>query len=214
MIPITQKRIGLVAWLLENIHQEVSVLQATHLAGVLNYHATYDAIKDLTAAGFLRKTDAGRYQVTDAPGLVHQIALRDPFKQKPVVALFLGGGMLEKMNKLNVAVPDHIVFTLFAAAEFLSPYVRTNDVHAYVSQAHIESTTAKLIDIGARRVDGGEADTFLLPTRNDYIFRLSRKKNEFRIAPMGILIADLESFGGLGREQAARITKEWLATHD
>jgi hypothetical protein len=210
LISITPKRLGLIVWLLENIDKEVSVLQASKDAHVLDYHSTHNAFKDLTAAGYLRITDSARHQVTNASALIHHIALAQPFRQKAVVSLFLGGSMVEKMHKINSIEPDTI-FTLFAAAELLSPYVRTNSVHAYVPQAAIDSLKTKLIELGARRADGSEADTFLLPTSDEYIFRLSRKKNEFRIAPMGILIADLESYGSLGQEQAARIMNQWLS---
>jgi hypothetical protein len=210
LMPITRKRLGLVVWLLENIDKEVSILQASNDARVLDYHSTYNAFKDLTAAGYLRKTVSGRYQVANASALIHQIALADPFRQKVAICFFLGGTMVEKMHKLN-SVGSDSVFTLFAAAELLSPYVRTSSAHAYVPLSAIDSIQEKLIELSGRRADRSEADTFLLPTSYEYIFRFSRKKNEFRVAPMGVLIADLESYGGLGQEQAGRIMKEWLS---
>lgn len=118
--------------------------------------------------------------------------------------------MIEKMHKLNSLEPN-LAFTLFAAAELLSPYVRTSNVHAYVLDPATESLTVKLIEAGVRRAEGNEADTFLLPTDDENLFRLSRKKDGFRIVPMGILIADLESYGGLGQEQAVRIMNDWLS---
>lgn len=210
LIPITPKRLALIVWLLENIDKEVSVLQASKNAHALDYHSTYNAFKDLTGAGYLRKTVSARYQVANASGLIHQIALAEPFRQKPAVCFYLGGSMTEKMHRLN-SIGTDLVFTLFAAAELLSPYVRTNSVHAYVTLSSIDSLQGKLIELGGRRADRSEADTFLLPTSYEYIFTLSRKKNEFGIAPMGVLIADLESYGGLGQEQAGRIMNEWLS---
>ena len=117
------------------------------------------------------------------------------------------------MRKLN-SFASNPIFTLFAAAELLSPYVRTNSVHAYVPQMTIDSLTTQLIGSGARRAEGSEADTFLFPTNDEYIFKLSRPRNDFRIAPMGILIADLESYGGLEQEQAIRIKNQWLSGHE
>jgi len=197
-------------WLLENVDKEVSITQASRDARVLDYSATYNAFKDLTAAGYLRKTVSGRYQVANATQLVHQVALAQPFSLKKKVSFFLGSSMIEKMHKLN-SVESDSVFTLFAAAELLSPYVRTSSVHAYVPQMAVDSLKTDLVKIGARRAEESEADTFLLPTNDEYLFRLSQKKNEFRIAPMAILIADLESYGGLGQEQAVRIMNEWLS---
>jgi hypothetical protein len=212
-MPITPKRLGLIVWLLENVDKEVSVLQASREARVLDYSATSNAFKDLTAAGYVRKTASKRYQVANATALIHQIALAQPFSLRKAVSFFLGGSMIEKMRKLN-SIGSNPVFTLFAAAELLSPYVRTSSVHAYVAQMAVDSIKTKLIEIGARRAEGSEADTFLLPTNDEYLIRLSRKRNEFRIAPMGILIADLESYGGLGQEQAVRVMDAWLSGHD
>jgi len=210
LMPITPKRLALIAWLLENVDKEVSVLQASKNAHALDYHSTYNAFKDLTRAGYLRITDLARYQVANAAGLIHQMALAEPFRQKPAMCFFLGGSMTEKMHRLN-STGAEFVFTLFAAAELLSPYVRTSNVHAYVRRAAMDSVESKLIESGARRAESSEADTFLLQTNYDYIFRLSQKKGEFAVAPMGVLLADLESYGSLGREQANRIMNEWLS---
>lgn len=209
-MPITPKRLGLIVWLLENVHKELSILEASRNARVLGYSATSNAFRDLTAAGYLRKTASGRFQVANATALIHQIALAQPFGMKKALGFFLGGSMIEKMRKLNSLEPN-LAFTLFAAAELLSPYVRTSSVHAYVPDAAAESLKVELIEGGARRAEGSEADTFLLPTADESLFRLSRRKDEFRIAPMGILIADLESYGGLGQEQAVRIMNDWLS---
>lgn len=70
----------------------------------------------------------------------------------------------------------------------------------------------RLLKAGGRRAQIGEADTFLLPTGDDFVFRFSSKRGEFRIAPMALLLADLESSGGLAQEQAGRIMKEWLSS--
>ena len=210
MIPITIKRIALIVWLLENVDKEVSVLQATKGAGVLNYHATYTAFKDLASGGYLRITRTKRYQVANAPALVNQIALALPFGLKPMTGFFLGGDMLEKMQRLSSMKID-LVFTLFSGAELLSPYVKTSIVHAYVSQESIEYLKDALVASGGRRATVEEADAFLLPTQHSFVFSFSRKRGSFNIAPMGILLADLESYGGLAQEQANRIMKEWLS---
>jgi hypothetical protein len=209
-MPITHKRLSLFVWLLENVNREVSILEASRSARVLEYSPTSNAFKDLTAAGYLRKTSSGRYQVSNATALVHQIALANPFHTKRTLSFFVGGTMIEKMRKLNSLEPNS-TFTLFAGAELLSPYVQTSKVHAYVPDTASESLQVELTEDGARRAEENEADTFLLPTGDDTLFRFSRKKGEFRIAPMGILIADLESYGGLGQEQAIRIMNDWLS---
>lgn len=211
MIAITPKRIILIIWLLENLGKEISVLQATKEARALNYHATYTAFNDLAAAGYVRKNKSGHYQVVNAPALIRQIAYASPFRQKPVVGFFLGDSMAARMRKLR-SLDENIVFTLFAAAELLSPYVRTASVHAYVSLASIPIWEERLLKAGGRRAQIGEADTFLLPTGDDFVFRFSSKRGEFRIAPMALLLADLESSGGLAQEQAGRIMKEWLSS--
>ena len=210
MISITIKRIALIVWLLENVDKEVSILQATRAAGVLNYHAVHSAFRDLASGGYLRVTRTKRYQVANAPDLVRQIALMLPLRLKSSVGLFLGGDMFEKMRRLSSAEPD-IVFTLFAGAELLSPYVRTNTVHAYIPQKSVDSTRNILLSSGGRRAAVGEADTLLLPTEHRFIFEFARKRDSFKIAPMGLLLADLESYGGLGQEQANRIMQEWLS---
>jgi len=210
MIPITIKRIALIVWLLENVDKEISVLEATRESQALNYHATYIALKDLASVGYLRVTRSKRYQVANAPALVNQLALTLPLRLKPMVSFFLGGGMLEKMQLLS-SREVNIVFTLFAGAELLSPYVKTSMVHAYVREASIEKLTAALVDTGGRRAVAGDADTYLLPTQHNFILDFSRRMGSFRIAPIGVLLADLKSHGGLGEEQANRIMKEWLS---
>jgi len=211
MITITPKRRILIVWLLENLGKEISVLQATKEARALNYHATYTAFKDLAAAGYVRKKKSGHYQVVNAPALIRQIAYASPFRQKLVVGFFLGDNMIARMRKLS-SLDESIVFTLFAAAELLSPYVRTASVHAYVPLTSIQTWEERLLKAGARRAQIGEADTFLLPTGDDSVFRFSNKRGEFRIVPMALLLADLESSGGLAQEQAGRIMKEWLSS--
>jgi len=211
MIPITSKRIILIVWLLENMDKGISVLQATKDARALNYHATYNALNDLAVAGYLRKNRSRHYQVVNAPALVRQIAHALPFRQKPVVGFFLGDDMSTKMRKL-ASLNDDIVFTLFAAAELLSPYVKTTNVHAYVPLTSVSVWQERLIQVGGRRALSSEADTFLLPTTDDFVLRFSRKIEGFRIPPMALLLADLESSGGLAQEQAGRIMKEWLSS--
>lgn len=210
MIAITPKRIALAAWFLENIEKEVSAYQATKEAGVLNYHATHEAFKDFAAAGYVRRTRTGSYQVTDAPALVHQIALAFPFRLKPIVGFSLEGDMIEEMQRLSSTQPD-VVFTLFAGAELLSPYIKTAMVHAYVPAGSIETQKDRLLQSGGRRAELNEADTFLLPTRHAFVFKFSRRRGSYRIPPMAVLLADLESYGRLAQEQAARIMTEWLS---
>ena len=211
MVPITPKRTILIVWLLENVNQEISVLQARNEARALNYHATYNALSDLAAAGYLRRNESRRYQIINAPALVRRIAYTLPFRQKPVIGFFLGDDMIAKMRRLS-GLDDSVVYTLFAAAELLSPYVETKNVHAYVPLKSIPILQERLLQGGGRRAQIGEADTFLLPTGDDFLLRFSRKKGEFRIAPMAVLLADLESSGGLAQEQAGRIMKEWLSS--
>lgn len=210
MIPITPKRVALAVWLLENIEKEVSIYQATKEARVLNYHATHEAFKDFASAGYIQKTKAERYRVTDAPALVHQIALAFPFRLKPIVGFFLGGDMIGKMQRLSSIEPSTI-FTLFAGAELLSPYIRTIMVHAYVPAKSIETQKDRLLQSGGRRAELNEADTFLLPTDHAFVFEFAKKIGSYRIPPMGVLLADLESYGGLAQEQAGRIMREWLS---
>ena len=210
MIPITIKRIALIVWLLENVDKEFSVLQATKETRVLNYHAIYNALRDLAVGGYLRRTKTRRYRVANAPALVNEITLALPFRLKTMIGFFLGGDMLEKMQHLTSMKID-LVFTLFSGAELLSPYVKTSLVHTYVPQESIENIKDVVLAFGGRRAAVGEADTFFLPTQHNFVFNFSRKRGLFNVAPMGILLADLMSYGGLAQEQANRIMKEWLS---
>lgn len=210
MITVTPKRIALIVWLIENTGKDVSVLQATKEVGLLNYKAVYAALKDLERGGYIRRTKTKRYQVVDAPALIRQIALSIPFRAKAIVGFFVGGDTAQKMREL-VGIDHDVVFTLFAAAELLSPYVRTNAAHAYIRAGSINRLSERLLNAGARRSEGSESDLFILPTESAYVFRFSRTRGDFKIAPMGILLADLQSYGGLGQEQADRIMREWLS---
>ncbi len=119
--------------------------------------------------------------------------------------------MITKMRRLN-SMGTEVAFTLFAASELLAPYVHTNNVHAYVRESSITSLQGRLLQSGGRRAELAEADLFLLPTSDESIFGFARDRGEFKIAPMAVLLADLESHGGLAREQADRIMKEWLSS--
>lgn len=121
----------------------------------------------------------------------------------------MSGNMKGKMDLLKAAEMGH-AFTIFAAGELLHPYVKTEDVHAYIRGGDRGEWKNYLIAKNARRAPSKEANLVLFPVNEEYYFRLAREVKNYRIAPIGVVLADLLSYGGLGEEQAKLIFDEWV----
>ena len=60
------------------------------------------------------------------------------------------------------------------------------------------------------KAEKSEANLFLIPVKENFIFRFAKRIKGFLIAAAPILLADLMGFGGLAEEQAQFLMEEWL----
>ena len=204
MIKLTEKRQGIVLWILENRHKQWSIHGLCRSFGGLTYPSTYDFVNQLLEAGYLMKTETKEFTATNAHALVQQLAYTFPLKAKEKRRFFAKGAMADKMSLLKATKLDYSL-TAFAAGEALHPYVKTEKVHAYVRNEDLEAWEKQLINKGARPAFEDEANLFLLPVQENYYFSLSKGIHGFSIAPLGLVLSDLISIGGLGEEQAKMI---------
>lgn len=204
MIKLTEKRQGVVLWIVENKDKEWSIHELCIKFGGLTYPSTYGFVNQLLKAGYLTKTRAGKFMLANAHALLRQLAYTFPLKAKEKKCFFVGGGIADKMGLLKSIELEHS-FTAFAAGEVLHPYVKTEKVHAYIRKKDGKRWEKELAERGARPAFEEEANLFLLPVQEDYFFNLSKKIHGFTIAPTGLVLADLISIGGLGEEQAKMV---------
>lgn len=208
MFKLTDKRVGTLLWILENRDKKWSIYELSKDAGTLDYSATHTFVKELEKAGFVIKT-RGKYGLSNAPALVQALSVSQPFRPKEKEHFFITGDMKAKMNVVKHGKLEH-GFTLFSAGELLFPYVRTEEVHVYARKEEFEKWKKYLIKKDARRAVQKEANLTLILVDQDYHFRFSRKIHGYMIVPIGEVLSDLYSYGGLGEEQAKLIQKEWL----
>lgn len=202
MLKLTIKRVGTLAWIIENVDKAWSIYELAKEAGTLDYSATHAFVKELEKAGFVIKT-RGRYRLSNAPGAVQYLSLFQPFRSRHKEDFFVLGDMKAKMDMVGSSGLPY-AFTLFSAGELLYPYVKTEDAHAYIKKQEFDSWRKYLIKEGARRAAPKEANMVLILVGEDYYFA-GREIRNYRIAPVGIVLADLLSYGGLGQEQAEMI---------
>lgn len=207
MLKLTSKRAGTLAWMIENVDKVWSIYEVAKEAGTLDYSATHTFVKELEKVGFVIKIK-GRYRLSNAPSAVQYLSLFQPFQSRNKEDFFVLGDMKTKMDLVGSSGLPY-AFTLFSAGELLYPYVKTEDVHVYIKRQEFDSWRKYLIKEGARRATPKEANLVLILAWKDYYFA-GREIRRYRIAPVGIVLADLLSYGGLGQEQAKMIQDEWL----
>ncbi len=207
MLRLTKKRAGTLSWIIENVGKDWSIYELEKGARTLDYSATHAFVKELKKAGFVTIM-RGKHRLSNAVGAVQYLSLFQPFRARQYEGFYAAGDMRAKMSLIESSGLPH-AFTLFSAGELLFPYVKTEDVHAYVRSGDFERWKEYLFSKGVRRAAPKEANLILMPVEEDYYFT-GREIRTYRIAPTGIVLADLISYGGLGQEQAAMIQDEWL----
>ncbi len=207
MLKLTNKRVGALTWMIENKDEDWSIYELAKGAKTLDYSATHAFVKELERAGFVIKK-MGRYKLSNALGAVQYLSLFQPFRSRPKENFYMQGDMSSKMEIVRKSGLSYS-FTLFSAGELLYPYVKTEDVHAYIKKKEFDGWKSYLIREGARRAAPKEANMVLILVEDDYYFS-GRTIRDYRIAPIGIVLADLFSYGALGQEQASLIQNEWL----
>ncbi len=204
---LTKKRLEVLLWILENKNRRWTIYEIEK-SNTLNYSPIYNLVKEMENIGFVVKIN-GKYQLANAPDLIKIISINDPFRVKPKRYYFINKTMRGKMEIVKKSKLDYS-FTLFCAGELLFPYIKTEDVHVYVKKQEIEKWNDYLIEKGVKKSVEKEANLILMPVESEFYFGLSREEKSFKIAPTGLILSDLLSFGGLGEEHARIIKKKWL----
>lgn len=207
---LTDKRIGTLTWIINKKGREWSIYELEKNAKTLDYSATHTFVKELERNGFVTKNSkTNQYTVSNVRPLIQSISLFKPFKAKKKIRFFVPGSMSKKLKLLKKQELDYVL-TLFAGAELILPYVKTEDVHAYILERDAARWMEKLLKSKVRRAEGKDANLFLLIEAQKHVFELAQNIHNHPVAPMAVLLADLFSFGGIGEEQANEILKEWI----
>jgi len=81
-----------------------------------------------------------------------------------------------------------------------------------VKKKDIDKWNDYLIKKGVKRSVKKESNLVLIPVEQDFYFNFGKVEKGFKIAPIGLILSDLDSFGGLGKEQKKIIEEQWLKT--
>jgi hypothetical protein len=209
VIKLTPKRAGIVCWILKNKDREWSIHEIYNELQTPWYNSTRLFVKKLENAGYVAKMGSGLYRVMDVNALIQQISLLFPFRAKEKIVFFSHEPRERRMKTIDKMSLDY-AFTAFTAGELITPYVMMDKVYAYIRKTDIDKWKKKLLQKSVWRTEEAEGNLFLLPVEEDYVFKLSRKIERYTIAPMGLVLADMYSIGGLGEEHAMMIQKEWI----
>jgi len=209
VIKLTPKRAGIICWILKNKDREWSIHEIYNELRTPWYNSTRLFVKKLENAGYVAKMGSGLYRVMDVNALIQYISLVFPFRGKEKIVFFSHEPREKRMKTIDKMGLDY-AFTAFTAGELIIPYVMMDKVYAYIRRTDIGKWKKKLLQKSVWRTEEAEGNLFLLPVEEDYVFKLSRKIDKYTIAPMGLVLADMHSIGGLGREHAMIIQKEWI----
>lgn len=113
----------------------------------------------------------------------------------------LGRRLAEEVARLR----GRAALTLHAGAALVAPFVRSAELHAYVS-ADVEKLVEKL---DLRRVDAG-ANVHLLEPRDEGVFYATQTIERIPVVCNTQLYLDLANYPARGREQAAELRRRLL----
>ncbi len=233
MLELTEKRLISVLWILENKEKNWSIYELSkgtaammnpkkdtdsnspsfrsmHNDSVLTYKPTFSFVKELEKNGFIAKNEkTSEYSVARATDLIKLVSLARPVTSLKTIGYHSPLGFEGTIRLVNATKLEYS-FTLFAGSEFYRSYVKTDQVHAYVMEGEEEKWEKYLLSKKCLKAEKSQANLFLLPTKNQALFKKAKKVKGFSIAPTSILLSDLLSFGGLGEEQGRFLMEEWL----
>lgn len=231
MLELTNKRLVSILWMLKNKDKTWSISELRRAAAAminqddtvyaqkkpfpivdigLTYKPTHTFIKELEKNGFVAKeSKTSEYRVAKAGDLVKFISLSRPFAGFKSINYHSPTEFQETLKIVNGSKLNY-AFTVFAGSELYRPYVKTNQVHVYISESDKQKWSDYLISKKCMKAEKSEANLFLIPVKENFIFRFAKRIKGFLIAASPILLADLLSFGGLAEEQAQFLMEEWL----
>lgn len=211
MMELSNKRVLALLWILENKGKNWSIFELQKKSGSLAYGPLHTFVKELEKNGFIVKDlKTKEYRVSKASDLIRLLSLARPFSGNKTANFYSPLGFSQTLSLLSKAKQDY-AFTLFGGSELFRPYVKTDQVHVYVREEDKEKLAKYLISKKCLKAEKGQANLFLIPTKEEFIFRFKKKVKGFAIAPMPLLLSDLLSFGGLAEEQGEFLLEEWLS---
>ncbi|MFH1392029.1 MAG: type IV toxin-antitoxin system AbiEi family antitoxin [Candidatus Diapherotrites archaeon] len=232
MLKLTDKRLISILWMLKNKEKKWNILELRKgtekmLGGkdtgiysqkkpfqilnlTLTYGPTFSFVKELEKSGFLLKDSrTNEYTVSKASDLVKLISFTRPFNSLEKIEYYSPLDFASTLKTVGNAGFDY-AFTIFAGSELFTPYVKTNQVHIYVRPGDEPKWKKYLFSKKFLKAEKGQANLFLIPTKQEVFFRQAEKVKNFSIVPLPILLSDLFSSGGLAEEQAKNIMENWL----
>jgi len=231
MLELTEKRLASVLWILENRGKSWSVYElrkgtakmtetedTSYKKGTriptldtsLTYRPTLSFVKELEKNGFIMKNDkTSEYSLARAPDLAKLVSLAKPVTGLKAIGYHSPHDFEGTLRLVNASKLDYS-FTVFAGSEFYRPYVKTDQVHAYMREGEEKKWEEYLLSKKCLKAEKREANIFLLPTKNEALLKQAKKVKGFSIVPTPILLSDLISFGGLAEEQGRFLMEEWL----
>ncbi len=234
MMELTDKRLVSILWMLRNKNKKWSILELRKgtskmmekddavysrkkpfpiLNLALTYGPTFRFIKELEKGGYVYKDEKTQeYGVSKATDLAKFVSLHRPIMSLEAKPYFTPISFEKKLELIKNSKLAH-AFTLFSGSELYRPYVKTEQVHAYIKETEINEWEKYLLSNECRKVMGDErsqANIFLIPTNQEVFFSQAEKVKGFSVAPLPILLSDLLSAGGLAEEQAKFLMEEWL----
>lgn len=210
MLELSNKRVLALLWILENKGKNWSIFELQKKSGSLAYGPLHTFVKELEKNGFIVKDGkTNEYHVSKASDLIRLLSLARPFSGLKTAYFHSSLGFSKSLSLIAKAKLDY-AFTLFGGSELYRPYVKTDQVHVYVRDEDKEKWAKHLISKKCLKAEKGQANLFLIPTKEEFIFKLKKIVKGFTIAPMPLLLSDLLSFGGLAEEQGNFLLEEWL----
>jgi len=232
MLELTEKRLVSLLWILKNkgrkwniselrrgaaelfgkddtVHKQKTPFHIMDLA--LTYGPTFTFVKELEKNGYLVKDPkTAEYAVSRAADLVKLISLARPFAGLKKQEYYSPFGFAKTMGVIKGAKFPHS-FTVFAGSELYAQYVKTEQVHVYVREADLEKWAKYLLSKNCLKAETGQANLYLIPTKQDVLFRNASNIKGYSVAPMPVLLSDLLGYGGLAEEQANFLMSAWLS---
>lgn len=232
---LTEKRLVSLLWILRNKEKKWSIFELTKGAAgmlgqqdwhiykkgtrgtrvpivdlALSYSPTHSFVKELEKKGFLYKdAKTGEYGVAKAADLVRLISLARPFNSLRAECYYSPLGFSDTIRMVGSSKLPYAL-TLFAGSELYRQHVKTEQVHAYISQGDRKEWEKCLLSKKCLKAERKDSNLVLICAESAIPKQASKIKG-FCVAPAPILLSDLLSFGGLAEEQGVFLLDRWLS---
>lgn len=212
MIELTRKNLEIIVRILSKGGGRWSILEIQR-DSALSYGAVWNLIKKLEKAGYVAK-ERGSYKLTNREVLISQAASLNPIKTKERIEYYGGGTAKDRREFIRKTATENkkdYALTLFAATDVIQPYVKSENVHAYIRSRDREFWEKKVKESGYPPVYEAKGNLTLIPVDEEYYFTLSKEYSGYKLACISQLVIDLTSLGGPGEEQAKVVKERFMA---